>query len=165
MGFGGALFALSAVSAVTSISEGYARKAEANFNAAVSESQARMIDVQKEIEYGQYQRQKGKTLAKSMANIAAMGIMPTGSSLAAMLDAQTQIGIDQIIGQVNLEREKNYALSQASSFRRQGKMAVRTGYSNAFASVLQGASSYALYTSGGGKGLDTDSGSKKGGKA
>jgi hypothetical protein len=163
MGFGGALFALSAVSAVTQIGEGYVKKAEANFNATVAEGQAKMIDVQKEIEYGQYQRQKGKTLAKSMANIAAMGIMPTGSSLAAMLDAQTQIGIDQAIGQFNLEREKNYSLAQASDFRRQGKWAVRTGYSNAFSTILQGASSFALYKYGG-TSLDTSSGAKTGGK-
>lgn len=145
MGFGGLLFATTALQAVSQIGQGYAQKEEAKYNATVLEGQAGMIDVQKDIEYGQYQRLKGKTMSDSMVGIAGMGIMPQGSALAVMLDAQTQIGIDQAIGQFNFEREKNYKLAEASAERRRGRQAVYTGWSNAFSTALQGASNYAMY--------------------
>lgn len=160
MGFGGALFAMSAVQAVTQIGQGYAQKAEANYNATISEGQAKLIDVQKDIEFGQYQRLKGQAAGKSLVNIAAAGIEPTGSAMAVMLDAQTQINIDQAIGQFNLEQNKQYKIAEADSIRRQGKQAVYTGYSNAFSTILKGGADYATYRGG----LDLSAGAKKAGK-
>jgi len=148
MSFGATMLAMSAVSAVSSISQGYAQKAEANYNATVLDEQANLIQAKKEIEAGQYQRLKGRTLSTSMANTAKMGIMPQGSALAAMINTQTQIEIDQAIGQFNLEQEKLYTQQQASQVRRSGSQAVRTGYSNAFSTMLSGASNYLLYSRG-----------------
>jgi len=145
MGFGGALFALSAFQAVTQIGQGYVAKEEANYNATVLEGQAGMIDVQKGIEYGQYQRLKGQTMSKSMANVAAMGIMPQGSVLAAMLNAQTQINIDQAIGQFNFEQEKNLKVSQASMERKRGKYALQSGYTGALTTMLKSGAEYSMY--------------------
>jgi hypothetical protein len=145
MGFSGVLLAMSAVQAVSQISQGYANKAEANYNATLLEGKANVIGAQAEIEYGQYERLKGQNLSKSVASTAASGIGMGGSAMAAMLNAQTQIGIDQAIGQFNYQQEKNYTLNQASQVRRQGKQAVSAGYTNAFSTMLQGGYNYASY--------------------
>jgi len=145
MSFGGLMFAMTAVQAVSQIGQGYAQQAEANYNATLLEGKANLIDFQKGIEHGQYQRLKGQTAATSYANMAGGGIMPSGSAMAVLIDAQTQIGIDQAIGQFNLEQEKTYTKAEADASRRQGKYAVRGGYSNAFSSLLSGASQYAAY--------------------
>jgi len=145
MSFGGALFAMTAVQAVGQISQGYAQKAESNYNATLYEGKANLIDVQKEIESGQYDRLKGQYMSKSVAGVAGSGIGLQGSALAVMLDAQTQINIDQAISNFNLDQEKNYATAQAATERRAGKAAVRSGYTNAFSSLMSGASNYALY--------------------
>ena len=151
MGFGGALFALSAVQAVSQIGEGYVAKSEADYNATVLEGQAGAIDVQKDIEYGQYNRLKGQTMSKSISNVAGMGILPQGSALAAMLNTQTQINIDQAIGQFNLEQDKNLVLSKAKMEKQRGKYAVQSGWTNGFITALKGAAEYGAYKGGGQK--------------
>lgn len=145
MGFGGALLAMTAVQGVSQISQGYAQNAEAKFNATLLNNKADQIDVQKDIEFGQYQRLKGQYMSKSVSNAAKSGIALQGSALAVMLDAQTQISIDQAIGQFNLEQEKNYTKAQADAQKRAGRQAVYSGYSNAFSTMLQGTSNYAMY--------------------
>ncbi|RTK93043.1 hypothetical protein EKI60_06415 [Candidatus Saccharibacteria bacterium] len=145
MGFGGALLALSAVQGISQIGQGYAQKAESNFNATLAEGKANLIGAQSEIEQGQYQRLKGQYLSKSTAAAAGAGIMPSGSAAAVMLDAQTQINIDQAIAKFNREQEQSYTRSQADAYRRQGKQSVYSGYSNAFSTMLSGASNYAMY--------------------
>ena len=147
MGFSGALLAMSAVQGISQIGQGYAEKAEAKFNATLLEGKAKLIDEQSNIEQGQYQRLKGQYMSKSVANVAKAGIGLQGSALAVMLDAQTQINIDQAISKFNFEQEKNYTKAQASQQRRAGKQAVYSGYSNAFSSALTGVSNYALYNS------------------
>jgi hypothetical protein len=76
-----------------------------------------------------------------------------------MLDAQTQINIDQSIAKFNKEQEKSYTQSQADAYRRQGKQSVSSGYSNAFSTILSGASNYAMYKYGK-TAFDTSSGAK-----
>jgi hypothetical protein len=104
-------------------------------------------------------------MGKSMSNIAASGIAPKGSPMAVLLDSQTQINLDQAIGQFNLEQQKRYTLAEADQVKRQGAAAARSGYTNAFASMLQGASSYASYKGWGTSSFDTSSGAKTAGKA
>ena len=160
MSFGAALLAMSAVSAITSIGQGYVKRSEANYAATVSDEQAKSIDVAKGIEYGQYQRLKGKYLSKSVAAIGGSGIGLGGSALAVALDTQTQINIDQAIGQFNYEQEKLYKKNEANAYRRQGRSALSSSYTNAFSTMLMGGSQYAYY-----KGwLNTDSGAKTAGK-
>jgi len=160
MSFGGLILAMAGVQAVTQIAQSRAVKSEANYNASLYDNQAKLIDQQKSIEYGQYQRFKGDTMSKQTAKIAGMGIGLGGSAMAVMLDAQTQINIDQAIGQFNLEQEKQYAKNTAGAYRRAGKRAVSDGYTNAFSSLLTGASNYALYRGG----LDLNQGAKGAGK-
>ena len=145
MSWGAALFAMSAVSAIAQIGQGRAQQDEANYNAQLVEQEAENIEISKKIDYGKFQRLKGQFLSTSTANVAGSGIALQGSAVAVMVNAQTQINIDQAIGQFNLDQEKNYKLNQADSIRRQGDQSVRTGYSNAFSTLLGGASSYIQY--------------------
>lgn len=162
MGFGAALFTLSAMQAVSQIGQGYAQKEEAKYNATLLEGKAGLIDVQKGIENAQYERLKGQTMSKSIASVAKSGIMPTGSAAAVMLDTQTQLNIDQAIGQFNLEQQKRYTLNEAETVKRQGRQAVYSGYSNAFSSILSGTANLAMYNKK--TSFDLSSGAKKGGK-
>jgi hypothetical protein len=156
MSFGAALFAMSAVQAVSQVSQGYAQKAEAKLNATILEGKAGMIDVQKDIENNQYNRLKGQVAGKSMATVAKAGIMPQGSAMAVMADAQTQINIDQAIGQFNLEQQKRYTLAEADALKRQGKQAVYSGFSSAFSTMLSGGAAFAQY-----KGFNLNAGADK----
>ncbi len=73
-----------------------------------------------------------------------------------MLSAQTQIGIDQAIAKFNSTTQKDYTIAQANeakrsagvqadALRRSGSSAIRGGYTGALSSLLQGASTYAMY--------------------
>lgn len=160
MGAGGALFALTAVQAVSQIGQGYAQKAEAKYNATLLEGKAGLIDVQKDIENAQYNRLKGQAMSTSMANVAKAGIMPTGSAAAVMIETQKQIAIDQAIGQFNLDQQKRYTLAEAEAIKRKGKQAVYSGFSNAFSTMLGGASQYAMYKGS----INTNAGASRAGK-
>jgi len=167
MGFGGLIFAASAAMAVSQINQGYAQNAEAKanasmvedtgrYNAALLENKAKIIDVQSDIEQGQYQRLKGQHMSKSTAIVAKQGGALQGSALAAILNTQRQINIDQSISKFNFEMDKNLTMAeaaeqrrsagaQADALRRGGKAAKRAGYTNAFSSLLQGATTYYMY--------------------
>ena len=148
MGFGAALLALSAVNAISQVSQGYAQDREAELNATIIEGKAGLIDIQKGIEHGQYERQKGQALSTSMARTGAAGIKPSGSSMAVMLDTQRQMSLDQAVGQFNFDQEKRYVRSEADAVRRSGKTAIKTGWSNAFSTMLSGAAQYGMYKGG-----------------
>lgn len=145
MGFSAVLLALTAVQAISQVSEGYALRDESELNATIIEGKAGLIDIQKGIEYGQYQRAKGLSLSEGMARTGGAGIKPTGSAMAVMLDTQRQMSLDQAVGQFNFEQEKRYTRAEAGAVRRGGARAVRAGYSNAFSTMLSGASKYAMY--------------------
>lgn len=141
---GGAMFALAGVKAVMQIGQGYAENAEAKYNASLLENKAMLMDVQSNIEQGRYTRAKGQALSSSMASVAGMGVMPSGSPMAVVLANQTQMGIDQIIAKFNADEEKRYTLAEADSLRRAGKRARTAGYMDAFSTMLQAGSNYAL---------------------
>lgn len=145
MGFGGAIFAVTAATAVSQISQGYAQKAESNYNASILEGQGKLIDVQSDIQNGQITRQAGQTLSTSIADVAKQGTGLSGSAMAVMLNTQKQYEIDKAISKLNFSMDKNYVNAQADAQRRAGSAAVRSGYTSAFSSLLQGASSYAMY--------------------
>lgn len=145
MGFGGVMFAVAGAQAVSQISQGYAQQAENKFNARMYEEKAKLIDVQSDIEQGQYERLKGQYYSKSTANIAKSGIDMQGSSLAVIIGAQKNISIDQAIAKFNSTQEKNYTVAQANAQKRAGKQAVYSGYSQGLSTMLQGTSNYAQY--------------------
>jgi hypothetical protein len=157
--------AAAAVSAISQIQQGQAAKNESKINAALMEGKAGLIDVQKDIEANQYNRIIGQQMGKSTVAIAGMGVKMSGSPMAVLLDSQKQIQLDKAIGQFNLEQQKRYTMAEADQIRRQGKQAAKSGYMNAFSSVLQGASSYASYKGWGTtSSFDTSGGAKQAGK-
>lgn len=143
-----AQLALSAVEAISSISQGYSEKKESEYNASLLGEKAAMLDIRKNIEFGQYERLKGQTYGKSMVNIGAMGIRPSGSAMAAVLNAQNQITIDQILSKFNTDQEKRYTLAEQQAELRAGKRAVTQGYTRAFSSLLSGGIKFAKYKKG-----------------
>lgn len=145
MSFAGALFALTAAQAVSQISQGYAQKAESNYNASVFDAKADLIGAQQEIDNARYQRAGGQYMGRAVSVAAKQGVGLQGSVLAVMRRAQTQIMIDQSISNFNYEQDKRYAKASAESLRREGKAQVNRGYTNAFSTLLSGASDYALY--------------------
>lgn len=157
--------AMTAVRVASSIGQGYVQKAESDYNATVAEEQGKAIDFQADVDYAQFQRLKGKTLSTSIANVGAMGIGLGGSALAVMLDAQTQIGIDQAVSKFNIQQEKLYKTNEAKLLRIQGRGYRTAGYTNAFSSLLSGGAQYAHYAGIFNETFDDDQGAKKGGKA
>lgn len=167
MGVGGAIFALSVAQAVGQISQGYAQKSEADYNATVSrnageyngamlDDKGRLLDLQESIDQGQRTRAAGRTEAQSTAIVAKQGGALEGSALAVMIRNQTESNLDAAISKLNFETDKNYTAAEAAAARREGNLkagaysragdsAVRSGYSGAFSSLLQGATTYAMY--------------------
>lgn len=145
MGFSGAIFATTAATAVSSISQGYAQKAENDYNASLLEGKAKLIDVQSSIAEGNITREAGHAMSTSVATVAKQGTGLSGSSLAVMLNTQKQYEVDKAISNLNYTMEKNYTMGQADQQRRAGTAAVKSGYASAFSSLLQGATTYAMY--------------------
>jgi len=146
MGFGGAMLALSAVQAITSISAGNAKAAEDKYNATLAGLQGELIGVQGDITQGQYTRKAGQMAATQTAAVAGAGLEPTGSAAAVMLDTQTQIHTDMAIAKFNTEMGQNYTTAQSKAFKRQASEDTFTGYSSAFSDILSGAARYGAYT-------------------
>jgi len=145
MGFSGALLAMSAVQGINSIGGGYAQSAETKYNASLYGLQADALKVQGDITQGQYTRQAGQMMSKSMAVAGAAGIEPTGSAAAVMVDAQTQIETDAAIARYNNTMSINQANQKATMLKQQAAQDVSSGYSGAFSEMLSGAEKYAKY--------------------
>lgn len=144
MNFGGAMLALSAAKAITSVGQGYAQSAEDKYNASLATNEAQLYQVQGNITQGQYTREAGKLLSTQTAQAGAAGIQPTGSLAAVMLDSQTQINTDAAIARFNTQMNINYAQNTAAQLRRKASQDVFSGYSSAFSDTLQGA--YGAYS-------------------
>ena len=93
---------------------------EANYNAAIYEQQAGMIEQQKNNKIAQDKRQIRFVQAQTVAMTAHKGIEMSGSPLAILIDTTTQMNMDMAINAYNYDMEKYGALSAAESTRRQG---------------------------------------------
>lgn len=140
MGYVGLAF--SAISAIGQIQQGKAAQKEANYNAMITESQIGVIDTKAGIERVQYERLKAQTASTGYARMAKAGLMPSGSPMAVMLDTQTQINMDQAIGQYNFKAEKVYKQAEADSMRRSGKQTVTNSYLGALTTMGAGLYNY-----------------------
>lgn len=145
MGLETAFAGLAIMQAGSSIAQGIAANNEAKYNASLYEQKVGAIGEAQKIEASKYDRLKRKMLATVSARTARSGIELTGSPLSVLIDNLTQIELDKQIGQYNLEIEKRYTQSAANLTRWQGKQAMQRGYTNAFTSLLQGATNYGMY--------------------
>jgi hypothetical protein len=137
--FTAAILGITALQAGQSIIQGQAANKEAKYNAGLLDQQAANIDVQKSLEGAQYDRAKGQLVGKSISRTAKAGFNLSGSPMAVMIDSLTQLEMDKSVGQYNLDIQKRNAQMTANQYRRNGKTALMSGYSNAFSSVLMGA--------------------------
>lgn len=142
MSAGGAQFAISAASAVNSISAGYAKKAEDNYNATLLDNKAALSQAQQEIQQGQDTKKASQYLSKSLAIVAKNGLQPSGSAMAVITATQTQLNIDKAINSFNIQQDINYSHAAADQQRRAGSSAVRSGYTSAFSALLNGSAKY-----------------------
>lgn len=139
-----ALVTMAVITAGSKIAGGMASKKEAERNARMFEEQAGiqagMIDEQKRIEGAQYDRARGRMRGKATARTAKAGLLLSGSPLAVMIDTETQMLMDRAIGRYNLDVQKVNVLNQSQAtafqYRQQGKAAERSGFTNAFTTLL-----------------------------
>jgi hypothetical protein len=159
-----AMFAVSAMSAVTQVMAGKAANEEAKINAGIYEQQAGFTDILSKLESDRYdiseglamtqfRRAKSKMTSTLTARTAGAGLEMSGTPMTVLIDNLTQMGIDEAITKYNYatekaanvysrEQEKIGMLSTASQLRYKGKIARNTAYSNAFSTALQGAYGY-----------------------
>ena len=139
-----ALVGLGALQVGTSIASGIAQKKEANYNASLAEQQAANIENQKGLTAYQSNREIGQVAGSITTATAGRGLTMSGSPMAVMLDTYTQMEMDKRIQINNLETSKQSSLSQAEAYRRQGKTAEFSGYTNAFTSALSTGITYGI---------------------
>ena len=148
-GGGGAMgiasFASSMASVFSSLQEASAARAVSNFNASIIDNQLPWIDMQIDISREQYARKRNKLISSGTAQLGASGLNFSGSPLAVMLDALTQIEIDDAITTSNLKMDKIRVHAQAEMTRAGGRRDYGAAKTNAFSKALQGGSDYALY--------------------
>ncbi len=136
--FTATMLALSGVaSAGSSIASGIASSREAKYNASLYGQQASLIEAQKNLEAYRADRQIGQVRSTGIARTAKSGLMLSGSPLATMIDTETQMQLDKLIGQFNLEVEKRQALEMQKRYRQASKYAMIGGFTNAFTQLLQ----------------------------
>lgn len=157
--FTGLMIGMGVATAASQIMGGRAAKDEANYNAsiALSESeynasvlrkQAGMVDEQKKLLLAQDNRAIRMIMGETIAVTAGRGIELSGSPMAIMIDIGTQMEMDKMIGQYNLDVQKFGILSQAESvtragrtraaqYRRAGKTAERAGYTGALTTLFK----------------------------
>lgn len=163
------LVGLGVASAYSQIAGGRAEKQEADLNAsvAISESkynaavlneQAGMIEDQKKLQGAQDTRAIRFVMGQTVAATAGKGIEMSGSPMAVMIDTRTQMEMDMLIGQYNLDVQKYGVTSQAESvirrgettaagYRRAGKTARTAGYVGGLTTLFKTAATAASYGS------------------
>jgi len=155
MGAFTSMLALAAVGtqAYGQYKSGQDAQAAADYNAAIYQQQAQVIDVKKGITRQQYDRSIRKLEGASVTAIASSGYDFSGSFLEVMNDNLTQAQLDKQISIYNLDVEKSQALSAASESQRAGSRARSAANIGALSTVLTGGNEW--YSKYGGFGATT----------
>jgi hypothetical protein len=152
MGLTAAIVGGGAASATMSVMGGNAQakgiKQKAEYDAQVYEQQAAMVLEKKKIQDYQFNRQAAQVRGSIISKTAGKGLLLSGSPAAILADNESQMQFDKAIQDYNLDVERNYALSGATNTRQQGaynaNLAKATGYTNAFSTMLNTASTYGM---------------------
>ena len=110
-------------------------QAAANYNAAIYDQQASLIEAKKGLTKEQYARMINKLEGSMVTAVSSSGYDMKGSYLEVMNDSLTQAYLDREVELYNLEVQKRQARTAASESRRTGK-AMSTAGSIAAASSL-----------------------------
>ena len=146
MGYTSAAFgALGIMEAGTQISQGITAKKEYSYRANLKDYEAQMLSSQQRLEEYRYNRKAAQYAGAATAKAAKGGLNLSGSPMAVMLDTQRQIRLDQTIGWHNLEAQRQMSMADASLYRKQGSAALRSGYMNAFSTLLKAGMSASQY--------------------
>ena len=128
------------------LKSGQDARTAANYNAAVYDQQASIIEVKKDLTAEQYDRMIKKLKGSTVTAIASSGYDMSGSFLEVMNDNLTQAYLDKETDLYNLEVSKLQASSAASESRRTGKTAQTSANVQAVSTLLtQGNEWYAKY--------------------
>lgn len=143
---GGAYSAYSSIKSGNQQAKAYSQQAE--YNAQIYDQQAEMIQQKKKIQDYQANRQIARMKSSIVSKTAGKGLMLSGSPLAVMADTESQMLFDKAIGDYNLDIERNFAMSSASQTRyagaNQAKLSKAQGYSNAFTTLLNTGTNFAI---------------------
>ena len=135
---------MSGFKASTELNKGTLEKAEAEYNARLYDIKAENIEVQKGIEFKQYEGLKRRYAGEITAGAAKSGLAFTGSPVAMLSSTLANIEMDKQIGQYNLEVEKRYTQSEAENLRMSGRLAEQRSRVNAFSTMLSGGFDYGM---------------------
>lgn len=142
----GAFSAMSSAKGGRQQAKSFADQAE--YNAQIYDMQGAMIQEKKKIQDYQNSRQIGRMRSSIISKTAGKGFTFSGTPLAVMADNESQMLFDQAISDYNLSVERNYASSAASNLRyggaSQARLAKTQGLTNAFSTVLNTATNFAL---------------------
>ena len=143
---GGAFTAATQIGAANS--QAKAIQKQANYNAEVYGQQAEMIKNQKKLQEYQFNRDAARARGTIIARTAGKGFNMGGSPLAILIDNESQMQFDKAISDYNLDIEAQYAQTGAEFTRIQGasnsRVARYSGYTNAFSTLLNTGSTYAM---------------------
>ena len=110
--------------------------AAGQYNKAVYEQQAQVIDVKKGISRQQWDRLIRQLSGKTVSAVAASGYDLSGSFLTVLNDRLTQANLDKQTELYNLEVSKSQSLSAADEATRAGARARTTALIGAGATLL-----------------------------
>lgn len=121
-----------------------------DYNAQIYGQQANMILEQKKLHEYQSNRAIGRAQGSIVARTAGAGFNFGGSSMAIAIDNETQMLLDQAVGNYNYDVQYNQALSAAKESRyssgQQARLARSNANTNAFSTILNsGTSAYTTY--------------------
>ena len=113
---------------------------QGEYNAQIYEQQAGMILNQKKLANYQYNRNAARLRGAVISRTAGAGLAFTGSPVAIAIDNESQMLLDNAVNNYNLDMQRHQALSAASASReqayQQAKLARAQGFSNAFSTIL-----------------------------
>jgi hypothetical protein len=134
-----AIYALAALSALASVSQGIQQQDVANYNARVSENNALVERQIGQIEEMRFRRETRRRLAAQRAADSASGFdMTFGTPLALARESAANAEFDAQLIRFNGARSADRFRSAAALERSQGKAALQTGIAGAGLSLLRG---------------------------
>lgn len=141
----------TAVSAIGQLQAGRDAQAAANYNAAVTEQQAKQTVLNANTEATLRKRQLMKERSSAIAAYGSSGVhISSGSPMAVLSDLASEAELDAALTRYAGEQQSKGLDSQAAMMRREGKIAKRNATTGAFGTLLGGASQ--AYSSFGTKG-------------
>lgn len=128
----------TAISAVGSISSGIAQKNAADYNAALSERDAKQAELAAAVDAANQRREGARMIAAQRAGFAASGVKLTGSALEVLSTSAETAELDALNIEYAGKEKATASRADAAASRFQGQAAETAGYFGAAATALGG---------------------------